>query len=145
MLVKSPVRQNCSLVSRPSKEIIPSLANNGKPFFREIYQQFLACEGDEIVGLAINRYIGKLGWINHQGIRRPWRGKGIGKALLLHSFREFYQRGTHKVGLNVDAQSLTGAHLLFARAGMHSILSYHLYEKELRAGRVVSPQGWSVD
>lgn len=98
---------------------------------------FLACEGDEIAGLAINRYLGELGWINHIGTRRRWRRKGIARALLLHSFGEFYRRGTHKIGLNVDAQSLTGAHLLFEAAGMRPILTYHVYEKELRPGKMI--------
>ena len=35
---------------------------------------------------------------------RPWRGKGYAKALLLHTFREFYARGMPRVTLGVDAR-----------------------------------------
>lgn len=42
-------------------------------------------------------------------MRRPWRHKGIGLALLHHSFGAFYRRDIRKVYLGVDAQSLTGA------------------------------------
>ncbi len=55
--------------------------------------------------------------------------------MLPPSFAEFYRRGTCKVGLNVDAQSLTGAHLLFERSGMHVLSQYRIYEKEVRAGK----------
>ena len=72
-----------------------------------------------------------IGWVDHLGIRRPWRGRGLGMALLLRSFAEFYQRGMHKVGLNVDTESLTGANRLYDRAGMRTVNRYHIYKKVL--------------
>ena len=73
-------------------------------------------------------------------MRRPWRHMGLGMALLLHSFREFYRRGTHKVGLSVDSQNLTGATRLYERAGMHVARQYDTYQKELRPGVELSTQ-----
>jgi mycothiol synthase len=61
-------------------------------------------------------------------------------ALLQHSFRELYARGQKKVGLGVDAASLTGATRLYERAGMHVARQYDTYEKELRPGRDLSTQ-----
>ena len=71
---------------------------------------------------------------------RPWRKRGIGLALLRHSFNEFYRRGRRKVGLGVDAQSLTGALRLYEGAGMHIHQTFDQYEKELRAGIEISVQ-----
>jgi ribosomal protein S18 acetylase RimI-like enzyme len=73
-------------------------------------------------------------------VLRPWRRQGLGLALLHHTFAEFYQRGTHKVGLGVDAQSLTGATRLYERAGMHIARRFISYEKELRPGRELATQ-----
>jgi ribosomal protein S18 acetylase RimI-like enzyme len=69
-------------------------------------------------------------------VRRTWRKQGLGLALLLHTFGEFYRREKPRVGLGVDAQSLTGALRLYERAGMHSDpeRQYVSYEKELRSG-----------
>ena len=61
-----------------------------------------------------------MGWVGTLGVRRPWRKRGIGLALLRHSFNEFYRRGKRKVGLGVDAQNLTGALRLYESAGMQS-------------------------
>ena len=59
---------------------------------------------------------------------------GLGLALLHHTFREFYKRGKERVGLGVDATSLTGATRLYERAGMHVQKTFHNYELELRPG-----------
>ncbi len=84
-----------------------------------------------------------LGWVGTLGVRRPWRKRGIGLALLRHSFNEFYRRGKRKVGLGVDAQNLTGALRLYENAGMHVHQASDLYEKELRAGTEFSVQSLS--
>ncbi len=102
---------------------------------------FLAMDGEQIAGLALcadEKEQG--GWVHVLGVRRPWRRKGIGLALLHQAFAEFYRRGIHNVYLGVDAQSLTGATRLYERAGMHVVKEFKRYEKELRAGRELSTQ-----
>jgi len=103
---------------------------------------YLAIAGDEIVGICICRRYGPeekdSGWVSSLGIKRAWRRKGIALALLQHSFREYYIRGIKKVGLGVDAESLTGANDLYKKAGMFVQRQYDLYEKELRPGLEVS-------
>ena len=83
------------------------------------------------------------GWVGTLGVRRPWRKRGIGLALLRHSFNEFYRRGQRKVGLGVDAQNLTGALRLYESAGMHVEQAFDQYEKELRPGMEISVQSLS--
>ena len=102
---------------------------------------FLAMDGDEIAGFSLCKDEKESGgWVHVLGVRRPWRRKGVGLALLYHSFGEFYKRGIHNVYLGVDAQSLTGATRLYERAGMHVVRQYNAYEKELRAGKELSTQ-----
>ncbi len=93
----------------------------------------LACDENEIVGVALNVYsqATHTGWVDHLGVRRKWRNKGLGKALLLHSFGEFYRRGIPRVKLSVDSHSLTNAPRLYEQAGMRTIQQYHIYKKEL--------------
>lgn len=84
-----------------------------------------------------------MGWVGTLGVRRAWRKRGIGLALLRHSFNEFYRRGKRKVGLGVDAQNLTGALRLYENAGMHVRQAFDLYEKELRPGKEISVESLS--
>lgn len=95
---------------------------------------FLACKGDEIAGVALNAP-GKEAdtvWVDHLSVRREWRRKGIGKALLLHSFGEFYKRGLKIAKLSVDSKSLTNAPRLYESVGMKTVQQYHIYKKELQ-------------
>jgi len=105
---------------------------------------FLAFEGEEMAGCSLCSYTQDNrqgdGWVNTLAVLRPWRRKGLGMALLRHSFREFYRLGKRRVGLGVDAQNLTGATRLYHRAGMHVAREYISYEKELRAGVELSTQ-----
>jgi mycothiol synthase len=99
---------------------------------------FMAMNGDEIIGVARSRPRSDedpdMGWISVLGVLRPWRDRGIGLALLQHTFGEFFTRGKRRVGLGVDADSLTGATRVYEKAGMHIQRQYDTYELELRPG-----------
>lgn len=92
-------------------------------------------DGNEIAGFSLNRIRMGIGWVGTLGVRRPWRKKGLGLALLHASFGEFYKRGHKTIGLGVDASNPTGATRLYQRAGMHVVSEFLTYEKELRPGR----------
>lgn len=95
---------------------------------------FLACAGNDVVGVALNAYDREVGtvWVDHLSVQREWRNKGIGKALLLYSFGEFYKRGLNTVKLSVDSKSLTNAPRLYEGVGMKVVQQYHIYKKELQ-------------
>jgi mycothiol synthase len=105
---------------------------------------FIAMDGNEIAGVNLCRSHAyddlDLGWVGSLGVRRPWRKRGLGLALLRQSFNEFYRRGKRRVGLGVDAQNLTGALRLYENAGMRIHKAFDNYEKELRAGTEFSVQ-----
>lgn len=107
---------------------------------------FLAIDvpSGEIAGVNLCRpysyYDADRGWVRSLGVRRPWRKRGLGLALLRHSFNEFYRRGKRKVGLGVDAENLTGALRLYETAGMRVDQAYDTYERELRPGLEISVQ-----
>jgi mycothiol synthase len=93
---------------------------------------FVIRDGDEIVAIArneANRNGG--GYVGHLGVRRSWRGRGYAKALLLHTFREFWNRGFRRVTLGVDAESPTGATRLYEGVGMRVESETIVFEKAL--------------
>lgn len=95
---------------------------------------FLASAGEEPAGVALCRVSNGVGWVDTLAVRRPWRRRGLGAALLRHAFREFQRRGLARAGLGVDAASPSGATRLYERAGMRVSQQYAAYGKELRAG-----------
>jgi len=94
---------------------------------------FLIRDGDEIAAATRNQGNRNGGGsIDAIGVRPGWRGKGYAKALLLHSFRVFFERGMPRVTLGVDAENPTGATHLYERVGMHVEQENVVFEKELR-------------
>lgn len=73
-----------------------------------------------------------VGWVARLFTRRPWRGRGLGAALLADAFATYWKRGQPAIGLGVDAQSATGAQRLYERAGMHVHWAAVVFEKALR-------------
>jgi ribosomal protein S18 acetylase RimI-like enzyme len=102
--------------------------------FREFYLRargfdpslwLLAFAGSELIGsvLAYPQRGGDttLGWVGTLGVRREWRRRGLGAALLQRAFAALYDRGLPAIGLGVDAENPTGALGLYERAGMRKI------------------------
>ncbi len=99
---------------------------------------FVAMAAEETVG-----YLGAIeeasedparGYVKLLGVRRAFRRRGIGEALLLRAFSELADRGKAGCDLHVDAESLTGATRLYERVGMTAHPRFATWEKELRPG-----------
>jgi mycothiol synthase len=91
----------------------------------------LAWDGDELAGALIAYDHGDLGWVKGLGVRRPWRRRGLGGALLSLVFAEFSRRGRLRVDLGVDAEGETALLHVYERAGMQASSAYELYFKRL--------------
>jgi len=61
-----------------------------------------------------------IGFVRELGVLKPWRGRGVGSALLARSFEMFRARGQFRVALGVDAEN-AGAMGLYERVGMRPI------------------------
>ena len=90
---------------------------------------FVARDGDEIAAIVRNEARENAGYVGIIGVRRAWRGLGLGKALMLRSFQAFWQRGLRRVTLHVDAESPTGATKLYESVGMHVESESATYER----------------
>lgn len=102
----------------------------------------VAVDGDQVAATLIcfpkTAEDPAMAYIDTLGVRRPWRKQGLGLALLQYTFKACYQRGKHKVALDVDSASLTGATRLYEKAGMHIQRQEASYEKPLRSGEDLS-------
>jgi mycothiol synthase len=92
-------------------------------------------DGKEAAGAALCRLADSQagpGLVARLAVRRPWRKRGIGGALLQHAFAAFYARGMPRISLGVDGESLTGAQRLYESAGMSVTMRIGRYEKEVQ-------------
>jgi mycothiol synthase len=93
---------------------------------------FIAWDEDEIAGVIrcdAMKFGG--GFVGVLGVRRPWRRRGIGAALLRRAFVEYHRRGVNRVSLGVDSENRSGATKLYERVGMRVVSEDVLFEKVL--------------
>lgn len=85
----------------------------------------VAWEGDEIAGAvtnaifaAENEAFGRArGWMETVFVRRRWRRRGLGAALVARALVRLREAGMREAGLGVDSDNPTGALALYERAG----------------------------
>jgi mycothiol synthase len=89
--------------------------------------------GGEIAAVVIADWKrhGDAGWIGSVAVRKPWRRRGLGQALLLRSFGQLYARGERVVQLGVDVENPSGATRLYERVGMSVSFEAVIYAKNL--------------
>ena len=95
----------------------------------------LAVAGEEFAGFAMchpHAVDSALGWVRVLGVRSRFRGRGLGRALLLHAFTQFHRQGLARAGLGVDSESPTGANKLYESVGMRVSAQFAIHEKSAR-------------
>src|SRR5206468_1634795 len=88
----------------------------------------------QIVGASNNGVIEGTGYVFELGVLPEQQGKGIGRALLQHSFAMFAAQGIRKGRLGVDTENVTGAAALYRSIGMEPVQEHHVFEKDIRSG-----------
>jgi mycothiol synthase len=90
---------------------------------------FLAEADGELVAAALNW---KEGYIKDIVVHPGHRRRGLGEALMRHTFREFRRRGADRVTLKTDSNNPTEAWRLYERLGMGYERTYEVFEKRLQ-------------
>jgi mycothiol synthase len=99
----------------------------------------VAWDGDEVAGVcsnwiypAENERLGvRRGWLEQVSVRRPWRRRGLARALIAASLRAFRDRGMTEGALGVDAENPTGALGLYEGLGFRVAGRATTYRKPL--------------
>jgi GNAT superfamily N-acetyltransferase len=93
---------------------------------------FLVARGGELVACELNwKPVAGRGWVKDLVVREGERGRGLGKALLHHTFAAYDRCGVTRVGLKVDAANPTGAPQLYERVGFETDRRYGTWVKRL--------------
>ncbi|NJD30136.1 MAG: GNAT family N-acetyltransferase [Chloroflexi bacterium] len=99
----------------------------------------VAWDGDEVAGLSMNTIYAeenerlgiRAGWLEQVSVRRPWRRRGLGAAIIAASLRTFREQGMNEAMLGVDAENPTGALALYERLGFTRHRAFRIYRKGL--------------
>jgi mycothiol synthase len=83
-----------------------------------------------VVGVASLIQDGDGIWVAQLAVDREHRGRGLGRALLVHSFATAWRAGLRNVGLATDSR--TGARRLYEHVGMRVTRTSWEYAKPLR-------------
>jgi mycothiol synthase len=90
---------------------------------------FLAEAGGGLAGAALNW---KEGYVKDLVVHPGWRRRGLGEALLRHTFAAFRERGLSRVTLKTDSDNTSQAWRLYERLGFRKERTYEVYEKRVR-------------
>jgi ribosomal protein S18 acetylase RimI-like enzyme len=107
----------------------------------------VAWDGDQVAGsvmnsifVAENEALGiRRGWLEHVSVRRPWRGRGVAKALCTASFQVLRAQGMDEAWLGVDGANPTGALGLYEGLGFLVARRWSAYGRPLEGP---APAGW---
>lgn len=99
----------------------------------------VAWEGDQVVGMVLGfidyraneQYHYKRGWTENISVRKPWRKKGIARALIAASLRAIKERGMEEAALGVDTENVSGALRVYESMGFQPVKRFSLYRKPL--------------
>jgi len=99
----------------------------------------VAWEGSEVVGMVLNfineeenkKLNRKRGYTEDISVRRPWRRKGIARALLTQSIKMFQEMGMDETSLDVDTSNPNGALNLYQSVGYQEYRKGLFYQKEM--------------
>lgn len=71
------------------------------------------------------------GWVEHISVGRPWRGRGVARALIAASFPLLRERGMTEGALGVDTENEFGALRLYERCGFRPVSSVWAFQRTL--------------
>ncbi len=98
----------------------------------------VAFDGDEVAGAVLNGIRRRCdggadeGWLDSVFTRRPWRRRGLARALIVRSLNLLRDRGLQSAALGVDAQNQNEALSLYESCGFRMASSSTAYRTTVR-------------
>ncbi len=99
----------------------------------------VAWDGDQVAGVVQNwiwpeenAQLGvQRGWLEHISVRRPWRRRGLGRAITAASLHRLREAGLTSAALGVDAGNPTGALGLYESLGFTVMTRSTAYRRDM--------------
>lgn len=99
----------------------------------------VAWDGEEVAGMILNfidreenkEYNRRRGYTENISVCRPWRKKGLARALLALSLKVLRDQGMNEAALSVDSENISGALGLYESMGFRTVKRHAIYHKPL--------------
>jgi GNAT superfamily N-acetyltransferase len=99
----------------------------------------VAWDGDEVAGTVLpfiseeenEEYGRKRGYTEYICTRRPWRRRGLARALIARALQAVKDRGMEEASLGVDTQNLSGALRLYQSMGFCKVKEHTTYRNPI--------------
>ena len=126
--------------SEPTEEDYQGWLENKTIFQPELWQIAWDTQTNEIAGQVrtfINaaengKYNRRRGYTEFISVRRPWRKKGIARALIVRSLRLQKALGMTESALGADSENISGATRIYEDCGFRVTKRHTLYRKPIR-------------
>lgn len=124
----------------PEDYVTKQITEASKPDYHQRIQELLDHENnillvsqqdEEITGIAWGNVKEKKAWLGFMGVKKPFRGNGVGRSLLNRFLDESIAQGASEISLDTDP-SLVPAIRLYESVGFR------------RKGTVVNPHGMEL-
>jgi GNAT superfamily N-acetyltransferase len=119
----------------PSETDFQAFLDHASPSETALWR--VAWDGDQVAGM-VRSYISEAGnqrdgtsrgWVENISVRRPWRRRGLARALIAASLPLLRARGMTDGALSVDTQNPSGALRLYERVGFLPVARETMYRK----------------
>jgi GNAT superfamily N-acetyltransferase len=124
---------------QPTEEEYQGWLNNTSFFQPYLWQVAWDVASDQVagqVGTFINhgeneKYNRKRGYTENISVRRPWRRKGLARALIVRSLHAQKEAGMTESALGVDSENLSGATRVYEDCGFRVVKRSSIYRKPI--------------
>ncbi len=125
--------------SPPTEEDYQAWLSNPVQFTPALWQVAWEVETNQVAGMVrgfVNEeenehYHRRRGWSENISTRRPWRKRGLARALIVRTLRMFKEMGMTESALGVDAQNPTGALRVYEACGFRAVKQSTTYRKDM--------------
>lgn len=99
----------------------------------------VAWDGDQVAGVVLSfinkaenaEYNRRRGYTEGISVRRPWRRRGLARALICLSLHALEERGMDHAALGVDAENISGALRVYEWCGFRAVKRNTIYRKAM--------------
>jgi mycothiol synthase len=123
----------------PREEYYQAWLDNPHTFQPHLWQVAWDIATDQIAGHVLTyifqaqneKFDRRRGYTEAIGVRRPWRRRGLARALIAHSLQIQKAKGMTESALGVDSENLTGANRIYEDCGFQVVKRITVYRKPL--------------
>jgi mycothiol synthase len=136
--------------SKPTEEDYQVWLANKTIFQPELWQIAWDIKANEIAGqvrtfinMAENeKYDRRRGYTEFISVRRPWRKRGLARALIVRSLRLQKERGMTESALGADSENVSGATRIYEDCGFRVTKRNAIYRKSIKPFEQAVPKGY---